>query len=77
MSSTAIRVTFHNRSCAFVAGYGTREMLIDLRKGRPPVWSRQEKAWATQPHTARDLIALAESRGRLVLVNDPRQGALL
>jgi hypothetical protein len=60
---------------AFVSGYGSREMLTELR-GRPPVWSSLTRAWVTQPRTAKDLIAVAESRGYLVSVSheDPGGG---
>lgn len=60
---------------AFVKGYGSRDLLTELR-GRPPVWSTLTRAWVTQPQTARDLVAVAESRGYAVTVSgeDPGGG---
>lgn len=63
MSARTVVVTFTDTTmCAYVRGYGTRELLTSLR-GRPPVWSATHRAWVTQQRTAVDLIALAESRG--------------
>lgn len=59
------RRTWHivmGRNSAFVRGHGSREMLAELKR-RPPMWSRAQRAWSCQPKTARDLIALAETRG--------------
>jgi len=70
-----LRVRFVNRSCAYVSGYGSRELLTEMR-GRAPIWSATVRAWATTPRTARDLIAVAEDRGRRVLVSDDEQQQL-
>lgn len=70
-----IEVTFENRDCAFVAGYGARELLTEMR-GRPPIWSTLTRAWCTTEQTARDLIAIAERRGYEVVLGtaDPGVG---
>ena len=64
-----LAVTLVNRNMATVSGHGSRELLTEL-SGRPPVWSVLSRAWVTQPRRARDLIALAESRGFLVTVTE-------
>lgn len=65
-----LSVTFVNRSCALVNGYGSRELLTEQMRGRPPVWSPLSRAWTCQPSTARDLIAAAESRGYDVRISE-------
>lgn len=67
--SRRLEVAFVNDSCAHVRGYGSRELLTDLR-GRAPVWSTRSRAWVCQPGTARDLIAVAEARGYQVAISD-------
>lgn len=63
MSRRVLRVEFTDTPmCAYVRGYGSRELLTEL-KGRPPVWATLHKAWAVTERTARDLLAVAESRG--------------
>lgn len=47
---------------AYVSGYGSRQLLTELR-GRPPVWASRRRAWLSTEATARDLVAVAESRG--------------
>lgn len=49
------------KMCAYVRGYGSRELLTSLR-GRPPVYATKHRAWVTTEATARDLVALAELR---------------
>lgn len=49
-------------SCAYVRGHGAFELLREIR-GRSPVYGIRARAWAVQPQTARDVIAVAESRG--------------
>ena len=51
-----------NDNLAVVTGWGSRELLVEMR-GRQPTWSSRPRGWAVQPHTARDLVALAEIRG--------------
>ena len=53
---------------AMVRGYGTRALLCEVNRGRPPLWNRTSRAWATSPKVARDAQALAESRGWVVTV---------
>lgn len=62
MSARTMHVAFVAPACAYVRGYGSRELLTEMR-GRPPVYGTRVRAWATQPHTARDAIAVAEARG--------------
>ena len=57
-----VEVEFVTPACAYVRKYLTGEMFTELG-GRPPVWSSLARAWVTQPHVARDLLAVAESRG--------------
>ncbi|MCP3422734.1 hypothetical protein [Nocardioides pinisoli] len=49
------------------AGWGSRSLYLELR-GRPPVFNTRSRRWVAQQHTARDLIALAESRGYAVTI---------
>ncbi|UDY22398.1 hypothetical protein [Nocardioides sp. Kera G14] len=76
MKGQVLRVHFEGRAFALVSGYGSREMLTELR-GRAPMWSTIRKAWTTTPKTARDLIAMAEARGRRVVISDADQLELL
>lgn len=68
MSRRVLTITFETPSCALVSGYGSRELLTELRNGRPPVWATRARAWVTQPATAKDIIAMAEMRGYDVVV---------
>lgn len=74
MSARTIKVTFLTPSCAYVSGYGSRDLLTELR-GRPPIWASLERAWVTQEHTARDVVAVCESRGYSVVI-EHRGGAV-
>ncbi len=60
--SRHLHVQIVNPNCAYVSGYGARDLITELRHGRPPVWSTLGCAWVTTPRTARDLICLAEGR---------------
>lgn len=62
-----LEVVIESKLCAFIKGYGSRELLTELR-GRPPVWSTRSRAWVTTAETARDAVAVAESRGWSVVV---------
>lgn len=62
MRRRTCRITL-GQNHAYVTGYGTRDMLTELRHGQPPVWSTIHRAWVSVPKTARNLVALAESRG--------------
>ncbi len=68
-----LTVTFENTHCAFVAGYGARQLLTEMR-GRPPIWSTLTRAWCTTEQTARDLIAIAERRGFEVVLGTKAPG---
>lgn len=58
-----VRVRFTtNPMTAYVSGFGSRALLTELRK-RPPLWSRQQRAWVTTARIAGDLLAVAEWRG--------------
>lgn len=70
MSAARFHVVYVNENCAYVSGYGSRELLTDLRGGRPPVWSSIGRAWVTTPTTAGDFIAVAERRGSVVEVSE-------
>lgn len=77
MSRPPFHVIYVNAACAYIRGHGSRELLMELRGGRAPVWSSLGRGWVVQPHTASDFIAVAESRGRLVEVSqdDPLPAA--
>lgn len=70
MSRHRISVEFYNNVCVYVRGYGTRDLLTELR-GRAPVWATISRAWVTTPETAKDLIAIAERRGWDVTILEP------
>lgn len=63
-----LEVEFINASCAYVRGWGSRDLITEIR-GRPPVYATLSRAWACLPKTARDVIAVAESRGYEVFVS--------
>lgn len=58
-----------NRNCAYVSGYGARELITEIA-GRVPTYSSLGKAWCVQPHTALDVQALAERRGYAVTITE-------
>lgn len=63
-----LRVRFTgNRLQAIVSGNGARTLLLELR-GRLPVWSRKWSGYSVTEATARDVLAIAESRRWLVVV---------
>ena len=72
MPGKRLTVKFINAHCATVTGYGSRDLLTEMRGGRAPVWSA--RGWVTVPDTAADLIAIAERRGFdvTVLESSPR-----
>lgn len=64
-------VHIENRMAAYCSGWQCRELLTDLRRGRPPLWSPLRRAWCTTEATAMDLVALCERRGfDIVLTSD-------
>ena len=69
MSRRVIRIRFVTPSRAYVTGWGSRDLLTELR-GRVPVWSSRERAWVALPSTARDAVAAAEARGWDVVVTN-------
>lgn len=77
MSARVLTVVLVNDNCAYVSGYGSRELITELRGGKPPVWSSIGSAWVTTPRTARDAIAVAESRRWDVVIttDDPLPAA--
>lgn len=62
-----IEVERVTRSCTYVRGYGSRDLVVEVT-GRQPVWARTDRAWVVQPHRVPDLIAMAEHRGYQVTV---------
>jgi hypothetical protein len=70
--SRRLEVEFLTPSCAHVRGYGSRDLLTELR-GRAPVRGTLAKAWVTQPHVARDLLAICQARGIDVDVTEAGQ----
>lgn len=56
-----ILVSITSASSAFVRGYGSRDLLVDLT-GRAPVWVSTLRAWSCQTTTANDLVAACEAR---------------
>lgn len=76
MSAGPLRVRFSGKWLALVSGHGSRELLMSLRNGKAPMWNATARAWATTPGTAADLIAIAESRGRSVIVTDDTRARL-
>lgn len=76
MSTPTLRVTFAGRWLALVSGHGSRELLMEMRNGKAPIWNATRRAWATTPRTAADVIAVAESRDWRVLITDDEQPAL-
>lgn len=61
-----ITISIESPLCVYIRGYGSRELLTQLR-GRSPIWSSTKRAWVTREQTARDLAALAEIRGHTVI----------
>ena len=49
------------------SGPNARAMYVSLR-GRPPVYNTRTRRWCTVPDRAKDLVALAETRGYDVVV---------
>jgi hypothetical protein len=74
MSRRTLTISFETPSCALVRGYGSRELLTELR-GKPPVWATRSRAWVTQPSTAKDLIAVAEMRGYDIVIEGEQEAA--
>lgn len=70
MSRRVLNVVLVNQNCAYVSGYGSRELITEIRFGRPPVWSAVGRAWVTTPDTARAVIAVAETRKFDVIVTE-------
>jgi hypothetical protein len=70
-----LTITFETPSCALVRGYGSRELLTELRGGRPLGWATRSRAWVTQPSTAKDLIAVAEMRGYDIVIEGEQEAA--
>lgn len=66
-----LEVEVESRYCARLRGYGSRDLIVEL-KGRPPLWSPSTRAWTVSERTARDVVALAESRGFDIVVVGPR-----
>lgn len=46
---------------SLISGYRSRELIEEVA-GRPPVWMARLRGWSTSERTARNVVALAESR---------------
>ena len=66
-----LEVEIESRHCARLRGYGSRDLIIELKQ-RPPLWSPLAHAWTVSARTARDVVALAESRNYDIVVLGPR-----
>ncbi|WP_157514905.1 hypothetical protein [Nocardioides sp. J54] len=60
-----LQAAFVTPACAYLRGWGSRELLTEIT-GRAPVFGARVRAWHAQPPTARDAIAEAEERGWVV-----------
>jgi hypothetical protein len=56
---------------SLVRGYLVREMVEEV-SGRPPVWIPRLRGWSCQERTARNVIALAESKHYDVVITGPK-----
>jgi hypothetical protein len=70
-----LEVQLENKYCAYVRGYGSRQLLMQFMNNKPPLWSHRHRAWVCAEHTARSAIAAAEHAGYDVIVNGPRAAA--
>lgn len=50
---------------AYLKGFGSRELIIDVRR-RAPLWAVRHRAWCLMPSSLADVIAFAETRGYFV-----------
>jgi hypothetical protein len=71
MSRRVLEVEIESRHCARLRGYGSRALIMELKQ-RPPLWSPLAHAWTVSERTARDVVALAETRGYNIVVVGPR-----
>jgi len=62
MTARLIRAAYVTRVYALLSGHGSRELLVEVRHGRPPLWSSRYRAWASTPEHVSDALALAEAR---------------
>lgn len=63
MSTRLIQAAFINRSCAYVRGYGSRDLLMEVNGGRAPLFGSRVRAWYGVPGVISEALALADSRG--------------
>jgi hypothetical protein len=56
---------------SLVRGFGSRELVEEIT-GRPPVWIPRLRGWSCQERTARNVVALAESKNYDVVITGPR-----
>ena len=64
-----LTVTPVNASLTVLNGPGVRDVVTEIRR-KPPCWSSRPRGWAVMPSTAADVVALCESRGWLVVVEE-------
>jgi len=76
MSARLIRAAYVNKVCAFLNGFGSRELLEEVR-GRPPLWAARHRAWVSVPATVSDALALAERRGWPTVIVEEEQLLML
>ncbi len=67
MSRRVLQVEFVNDSCTLIRGPQSRELIMEITR-KAPVWAVRDRAWVAQPHTARDVVAVAEMRGYDVVI---------
>lgn len=56
---------------SLVRGYRSRELIEEI-VGRPPVWIPRLRGWSCQERTARNVVALAESKHYDVVITGPK-----
>lgn len=64
-----LTITTVTPSLAVVSGYGSRDLVTELR-GRAPMFSSNPRGWVIQPASIADLTALAELRGFYVVLEE-------
>lgn len=63
MSTRLIQAAYINRSCAYVRGFGSRDLLMEVNGGRAPLFGTRVRAWYGIPEVVSEALALADSRG--------------
>jgi hypothetical protein len=63
MSGRVLTVAYAGPLEVYVSGWGSRELICEVRNGRPPLYDHRRRAWYCTPKTAADALAMAERRG--------------